>query len=232
MVLAEMVVVHSRPIAPTRRVALGELHLPTEPAPGFGPILLGTVMAAHIGALDPDLHDELERLMVDVERGRRISQPRLRHRFQSDRIGLLRTTHRLVGRGERIIPEIEDRGAPIPQVLAAVYAVGTLPPGQRGAAMDAVRRGMRWRGDVGDALVAHLSGRAAWRSLPSGADPFAWAVGVFGLDATTRAALDRRQVQQRFRQLLRDAHPDHGGASEAAALRIAELAEARRILLA
>jgi hypothetical protein len=230
MVLAEMVVVHSRPIAPTRRVALGELHLPTEPAPGFGLILLGAVMAANIDGLDPDLHDELARLMVDVERGRRISQPRLRHRFQADRIGLQRSTHRLHGRGERLIPEIEDRGAPIPQVLGAVYAVATFPLGMRPAAMEVVRRGMRWRGDVGDALIAHLSGRAAWRSLPAGADPLAWALGVFGLDDGT--SVDRRQVQQRFRVLLRDAHPDHGGASEAAALRIAELAEARRILLA
>jgi curved DNA-binding protein CbpA len=43
---------------------------------------------------------------------------------------------------------------------------------------------------------------------------------------------DRSEVQQRFRDLLREAHPDHGGAHDDAAHRIAELAEARRILLA
>jgi curved DNA-binding protein CbpA len=39
-------------------------------------------------------------------------------------------------------------------------------------------------------------------------------------------------VQRRFRDLLREAHPDHGGASDDAANRISELTEARRILLA
>ena len=229
MVLAELEVVHSRPIAPTRRVALGELHLPTEPAPGFGPVLLGAVVAAHIEALDPDLHDELSRLMVDVERGRRIAQPRLRHRFQADRVGLLRSTHRLHGRGELLEVEVEDRGAPVQQVLAAVYAVGTFPLAERHAAMDVVRRGMRWRGEIGDRLLAHLSGRAGWRSLPPSADPLDWALGVFGIVAPPA---DRKVVQQRFRELLRDAHPDHGGRSDSAAARIAELAEARRILLA
>ena len=44
--------------------------------------------------------------------------------------------------------------------------------------------------------------------------------------------LDRDDVQKRFRRLLRTAHPDHGGASAGAAERIAELTEARELLLA
>lgn len=229
MVLAELVVVHSRAIAPTRRVALGEMHLPTEPEPGFGLLLLGCVAAAHVRSIDLDLRDDLVRLMHEVERGRRIVQPRLRHRFQNDRVGLQRSTHRLLGEGERIVPEIEDRDAPIPQVLGAVYAVGTLPLSVRPRAMEVVRRALRWPGEVDDRLIAHLSGRPAGPSLPVGADPRGWALGVFSIDPATAA--DRRAVQQRFRELLRDAHPDHGAASEGAALRIAELAEARRILL-
>ena len=43
--------------------------------------------------------------------------------------------------------------------------------------------------------------------------------------------LDRVDVQKRFRRLLRTAHPDHGGASAGAAERIAELTEARELLL-
>jgi hypothetical protein len=39
-------------------------------------------------------------------------------------------------------------------------------------------------------------------------------------------------VQRRFRAALRDAHPDHGGVVDDAAQRIADLSEARRILLA
>ena len=41
----------------------------------------------------------------------------------------------------------------------------------------------------------------------------------------------RIDVQRQFRDLLRDAHPDHGGDIDDAAQRIADLTEARRILL-
>jgi hypothetical protein len=44
-------------------------------------------------------------------------------------------------------------------------------------------------------------------------------------------ALSKTTVQRRFREALRDAHPDHGGEHTGAADRIADLAEARRILL-
>src|SRR5919112_142191 len=80
VLLAELEIWHSRPIAPTRRVALGRAQLPVDPAPGFGGILLGGIVAAHIGELDPDLTGELSRLLDDLEAGRRIAQPRLRHR--------------------------------------------------------------------------------------------------------------------------------------------------------
>ena len=49
MLLAELEVWHSRAVTPTRRVALGHLVLPTDPAPGFGGLLLGAVVAAHLG---------------------------------------------------------------------------------------------------------------------------------------------------------------------------------------
>ena len=42
----------------------------------------------------------------------------------------------------------------------------------------------------------------------------------------------RGEVQRRFRALVRAAHPDHGGDRATAADRLAELSEARRILLA
>jgi curved DNA-binding protein CbpA len=44
-------------------------------------------------------------------------------------------------------------------------------------------------------------------------------------------ALDRDDISRRFRRLLRDAHPDHGGARADAAERIAELSEARDLLI-
>lgn len=235
MIVAELEVFHSRPIAPTRRVALGAHELPLDPHPGAGAILLGAVMAANIGALDLDLHDELNHLMSEVEAGRRISQPRLRHRFQADRIGLQRSHHRLVAKGQRLELDLEDRGAPVQQALATVYLVGTLDAPRRRPVMDVIRKGAHWRGGIDERLLAHLAGRSTGHPwLGVGPDPVRWAREVLGLvqPEGDEDAIDRRAIQRRFRQLLRDAHPDHGGVSEDAARRIEELAEARRILLA
>ena len=44
-------------------------------------------------------------------------------------------------------------------------------------------------------------------------------------------ALERDDINRRFRRLLRDAHPDSGGVAAQAAMRIEELSEARTILL-
>jgi hypothetical protein len=52
VLLAELEVWHSRPFTPTRRVALGHLVLPADPPPGFGGLLLGTVVAAHLGGVN------------------------------------------------------------------------------------------------------------------------------------------------------------------------------------
>ncbi len=231
MLLAELEIWHSRPIAPTRRVALGRTELPVDPAPGFGGILLGGIVAAHIGELDPDLTGELSRLLDDLEAGRRIPQPRLRHRFQADRIGLARSRHRLLGRGDALAFAFDDHGAAASQILGACYAAGRLEPGARSTVMDGLRRAVRWRGPVGPALVAHLSGAsgaASW-SVGAFADPEVWALGVLGFANGT--APGRPDVVRRFRDLLRQAHPDHGGDRGAAAARIADLTEARRILL-
>ncbi|MBA3267115.1 MAG: hypothetical protein H0T70_02515, partial [Acidimicrobiia bacterium] len=88
MLLAELEIRHSRAVAPTRRIALGSQWLPTDPAPGYGGVLLGGIVAAHIGDLHPDLRGELDGLIDDLENNRRIPQPRLRHRFQVDVVGL------------------------------------------------------------------------------------------------------------------------------------------------
>jgi curved DNA-binding protein CbpA len=53
---------------------------------------------------------------------------------------------------------------------------------------------------------------------------------VLGLRAGMR--IDRRDVQARFRRLVRLAHPDHGASRDGAAERLAELGEARELLLA
>ncbi|MDP1820115.1 MAG: hypothetical protein Q8K58_09535 [Acidimicrobiales bacterium] len=240
MILAELEVFHSRPIAPTRRVALGRSRLPVSPAPGFGGILLGGIVAAHIGALDPDLFDDLHRLTGQLQDGQRIPQPRLRHRFQSDRIGLTRSVHRLVGEGEDLDFEFEVKGAAAQHILAAVYAAGALPLGSRAGVMDVLRKAMRWVGPLDQGFVAHLSGLDRSRGWSARAfhDPVQWALGVLqlgeivGVPSSALEVPDRDAVQRQFRELIRGAHPDHGGAIDTAAQRIADLTEARRILLA
>ena len=107
----------------------------------------------------------------------------------------------------------------------------------RAKALSVVRLAMRWAGPLDKSFVAHLSGLDRSRTWSARAfhDPVRWAVGVLGLAAHDTALFevpDRLAVQQRFRDLLREAHPDHGADELGAADRIAELTEARRILLA
>lgn len=233
MILAELEVFHSRPIAPTRRVALGRRHLPLHPAPGVGGILLGGIAAAHVGDLDPDLLPDLHRLVDQVEHGRRVPQPRLRYRFQTDRIGLTRSRLRLVGDGEAMRFDFDAKGAPAQYLLGAVYAAADLAHDDRRAVLQAVRRGIRWRGPLGAGLIAHLGGTAGpgtW-SPEAFSDPVRWALGVLGLAEANGEGVDRRRVQRRFREEARNAHPDHGGEVSGAAARLSDLAEARRILL-
>jgi hypothetical protein len=233
MLLAAVETHLSRPIAPTRRVALGDLQLPCDPAPGFGGILLGGIVARFAPDLDPDLHDDLRRLMTDVERARRIPQPRLRHRLQEDRIGLQRCTHRLTGSGEALTFHFDsERGTAAQHVLCAVYAVGAVPWSVRSTVMDSLRKGLSWRGGSDADLVAHLSGRSqlGLSSLSAISDPVGWAMAMLDLRGV-EVLPSRREIQQAFRAQLRSAHPDHGAAGEGAAQRIAELSEARRILL-
>lgn len=230
MLLAELEVFHSRPIAPTRRVGLGISVLPMAPAPGFGGLLLGGVVATFIADVGPDMVEDFVRLSHQLEAGQRIPQPRLRHRFQDDHVGLIGYRHRLIGTGEELLFEIDHRGSPEPNVLGALYAAGRLDAEHRPAVFGAVRRGLRWSGDIGAQLVDHLSGARStsnWASL-GGRDPVLWAMGVLDLGEDP---VERGTVQRRFRELLRAAHPDHGGESGDAAQRIGELTEARRILL-
>lgn len=230
MLLAELEVFHSRPIAPTRRVALGITVLPTSPAPGFGGLLLGGIVASFVDEVDPELLEDLLRLTHQLEAGQRIAQPRLRYRLQDDRVGLTKVVHRLHGTGEALEFDLGASPSPAANVLGAIYAAGRLAPDVRPGVFGALRRALGWRGEVDQELIEFLSdakGTASWSTL-GGRDPVVWALGVFGL---APGDLERAVIQGRFRQLLRDAHPDHGGDSVDAAARINELTEARRILL-
>lgn len=234
MILASLEIWHSRPIAPTRRVALGDSELPTDPAPGPGGLLLGAVLARFASDLDGDIRSEMVGLMAEVERGQHIGQPRLRHRLQQDRVGLTRSSHRLVSGPDGLRFELETaRALPAQSALAAVYASSEVPLERRREVMAVLRRGLDWAGPVGPGLIEHLVGPEVAMRLRSGAfdtasDPMIWAMGILELETETVAP---RDVQRSYRRLVRDAHPDHGAGIEGAADRIAELARAREILL-
>lgn len=237
MLLAELEIRHSRAVAPTRRVALGHHWLPTDPAPGYGGILLGGIVAAHIGDLDPELREEFHTLLDDLEDGRRVPQPRLRHRFQTDVIGLDRSRHKLVGHASETLLgdvrfELEGSGRPVPQILGAAYAAGRLHPDARPSVFAAIRKAARWEDGAGPALVALLADVTKsppkwWRRFSTDER---WALEVLGFGPDEDQP-GRDEVIQRFRSLLRESHPDHGAEHEGAGQRILELTEARRILL-
>ncbi|MEO7442037.1 MAG: hypothetical protein ABIW46_00725, partial [Acidimicrobiales bacterium] len=111
MVLAEMEIRHSRAIAPTRRVAIGELFLPTDDPPGPGGVLLAGILAGFARLLDEETREGLDRLLWAVDTGARVAQPQLRYRYQTDVQGLDRSRHRLIGVGRAMALELDDHGA-------------------------------------------------------------------------------------------------------------------------
>jgi hypothetical protein len=230
MLLAELEVWHTRPLAPTRRIALGNLVLPVDPAPGFGGLLLGAVVARHVADIPEDLVPDVHRLIDQIDRAQRVVQPRLRHRFQVDRHGLALSTHRLLGEGEEISFDFHTTGTGVAQVLGAMYATERLDVSIRHLITPVLHKAMRWRGPIGGPLIAHLAGTNS-TTLTTLADPRAWALDVLGFPPGT-ATPTRREVTAQFRVKMRSVHPDHGGDHSVASTAVFELAEARKILTA
>jgi hypothetical protein len=228
MLLAELEVWHTRPRAPTRRLALGHLVLPADPPPGFGGLLLGAVVAAHIADVDEDLIPDVHRLIGQVERGERIVQPRLRHRFQVDRHGLGRSLHQLAGEGDELRFDFDTHGLPLAMVLGAVYAIERLEQTSRDVIAPLLRMAMSWQGPIGPGLITHLAGTTTV-PLSALADPRAWALDVLGFPVGSPTPT-RKQLAAQFRSRMRSVHPDHGGDIADAARLIHDLAAARTIL--
>jgi hypothetical protein len=230
MLLAELEVWHTRPAVPTRRVALGHMVLPVDPAPGFGGLLLGAIIAEHLYGVDDELVPDVHRLINEVETGERIVQPRLRHRFQVDRHGLARSHHQLLGNGDDISFDFRSQGTDLAQVLGAIYAVERLAPEHRRRIGPVLQKAARWRGPIGPSLIAYLAGSQTL-ALEALADPRGWAMRILGFEPGDKAP-SKRDVTARFRERMRDVHPDHGGDSVDAAKAMSDLAEARRVLTA
>ena len=227
MLLAELNVRHTRRHMPTRRVALDGAYLPAS-GPAHGVALLAALVATNLPAIDQEQRELLPRLLHDARGGLAIPRIALRHRLQYD-----------------------VHGAPIPQVLGAVMGAAALHTSGRTIALDTIRRVVegRWGGLEPDVEIRAVA-QAAWNGFrpplasagewqPGGppeellwrgiGPDQRWAMEVLGLRAGME--VERDDVNRRFRRLLRDAHPDSGGASASAASRIAELTEARTILM-
>lgn len=239
MVVAEFEAFFSRPVAPTRRIAIGRLRLPDRgegrAATSAAAMLLGGVLATFARSLDEEDAGELHRLIDDVEHGRRIPQPRMRHRLQADRVGLKRSTNRLIrnSAGTVRLQLDHSNGTRSQHALAAIYSAAVLEGDQRRTVAAAMRVGLEWAGSPGADLLAVLRG-GRWhddRGISSiGGDPVSWALEMLEL-TTSDGHPARRDVQRAFRSALRAAHPDHGAPLDGAAERISELDTARRILL-
>ncbi len=226
MLLAEVEIRHSRPVAPTRRVALGLTVLPSEPTPGWGPVLLGGLIAANAPSLDTDATIDLYRLVDNLEAGYSVPQPQLRHRFQKDVVGLDRSVHTLVGEGEQVWFDFDDHALPEVNVLGALYAAVTLPVEHRKATFNIIRKAMMWDGGVDFALVAHLLGDessfARWNTMPV---DMRWAMQLLGYGPNDKPT--KLDMKERFRERVWGAHPDRGGDAE----EMVGLTAAKRILL-
>lgn len=245
-VVAELLVRHTRRHMPTRRVAVGEAYLPTS-GPAYGAVLLGAVVAECVPELDAEQIDVLPRVIEDARDGLTVPRIALRYRLQTDTHGLDRSRHRIVSEGGRMVLELDRHGRPDPQVIGAVMAAAALPPSARSIALRAIRDALRRPGVLPRGMEVHrlllgipgappppVAGRvggrglddASWVGVPADQR---WAMEVLGLRAG--ALLERADVQARFRRLVRLAHPDHGAERQGAAERVAELTEARTVLL-
>lgn len=115
-------------------------------------------------------------------------------------------------------------------MLCAAYAASQVVTEERASLFTAIRKGLDWVGPIDDALVRYLSDRRTL-GASAGSDPKGWALERLGIAGSLSGEALHAEVSRSFRELLIQAHPDHGGSVELAADRIAELREARRILI-
>jgi hypothetical protein len=247
MLLAELNVRHTRRHMPTRRVALDGTYLPTSGG-AYGSLLLSAVIAENIAALDEEQEEMLPRLLREAREGLSVPRIALRYRLQTDTHGLDRSRHRVLMEeflgSRQTVLELDCHGRSAPQLIGAVMAAAALPESVRAAALRAIDVGTNgWSvppGIVVRRLYEGIPGLAPWapgaRPAVNGDDPWRgvpaerrWAMEVLGLGA--EMVIVDSDVQARFRRLARLAHPDHGAPAEGAAERLAELAEAREVLL-
>lgn len=262
MLLAELNVRHTRRHVPTRRIALGDAYLPTSGAAYGAVLLGAVVaefvpeLDEEQRDLLPRLIDDARRGLAVPRIALRYRLQTDTHGLDRSRHRIVGESFTRSGAAvgtqtdSRVVLEIDRHGRSDPQVIGAVLAAAALPRSARVVALRSVESALaRPRLPEGMTIRRLLDGPPdlrntrpgmagvggpgggrtddAWRGIPTDRR---WAMEVLGIAAN--GVVDRVDVQARFRRLARLAHPDHGGARDGAAERLAELGEARAMLLA
>ncbi len=247
MIHAELLVRHTRRTMPTRRVALGTAFLPMSGL-AHGALLLGAVVHHNLHSLDEEQIDLLPALLHRAAGGLEVPGIALWFRMQTDTQGLDRSRHRVVEENGVTLVELDVHGSAPPQIVGAIMGAAQLPPTPRVAALTAIDQAINGRfryprGVLIRRLAEGLAPETPWapgvtwkQGSPARevgwqgiASDLRWAMQILGYAASDE--LERDLVNKRFRTMLRDAHPDSGGKRDIAADRIAELSEARDLLL-
>ncbi len=250
VILAELNIRHTRRHMPTRRVALDASYLPMNGS-AYGAALLSAVVAENIEGLDEEQRELLPRFLETALDGFSVPRIGLRYRLQTDVHGLDLSRHRLLEESGVLVVELDVHGAPSPQVIGSIMAAAAMGQTTRRKALRAIDAAVGQPGVIPEPFLVRrlLHGVASERPPLAAAGPVGpingvvldaakwagipserrWAMEVLGLGAEMK--VERTDIQKRFRRLLRTAHPDHGGESVGAAERIAELTEARELLL-
>jgi len=115
-------------------------------------------------------------------------------------------------------------------VEQAIREPGSMPRGfeihRRQEALPGARPGPPGSGRTAGADGLDGAFDPGWVGVPADRR---WAMEVLGFTHATE--VERVDVQRRFRRMVRLAHPDHGAEHDGAAERMAELSEARELLL-
>jgi hypothetical protein len=125
--------------------------------------------------------------------------------------------------------QFSETGAPLQHVLGAIYVLERLDGSVRKELAPLLLKAMTWRGPLNQIFVSYLTGSGS-STISALTDPRAWALEILGFPTGTLKP-SKKEVQTRFREGLRDVHPDHGGDHGSAGRSIIDLGEARRILL-
>lgn len=204
----------SRQAAPTRRVAVGDI----EGAHGDVRQLCIGIVGRFVPLLDPDARSEFAGLVRALPH---LPATGLRHRFQTDRVGLRQLTHTfdVCHRARVVFDPASSEVYPSAHLWAVLHVAAGL--------RDAIAPG-----DLDGTVAAAIGGGGQGRGLllERGRElSVAEACGVLGLPVGGFTAKD---LMGRYRELVRAVHPDAGGDPVVAADLLAELAAARDTLLA